>query len=647
MKGSFMSEYLLPVHGEEVAFSPIERTVYKYDNLKQAGRHWNAANLQQKYVISDNMSYEDITLANNELVKGTLIFQSPSHALDVLNASKQMGLKFIETIKTVNPMLHEGEFEHWNKMILQRRNSAFYFLETGSPDPIKPSKRWLELSDKFARFLMDRAWKVLGTFDPYTMMISNITPLVTNSGAPLCTRDPSLRLLSAKFYGFTSLPTIDEIYSSHEYMYQRLGYQDLGPFPVVTGKRSGVKVKNQKEYYLTNDYQVICDYETIAARCNTRTINMADCNGAKLSATGAYPLKIGLMSCPHFHHTNINRMVTREWFYDSASKKKKGTETDKTGYDNTISPHFRFAMHDSVAKAMKFPWYSDFMRLMEFERAILHPTPYGRGLVNKIMKLYGLLSGDPATSSSGSYIHMVTLMEVLEEMDLWVDCTGEFKLNDLPRAVIQSDDAVLPYSFDEAQTSLYSSLMLEHGFVDKIMPNSLRFLMKHNCYEKEYAILARIVQQTLSNEHDVNHVGQLLIGFASRLSGDIHPLLKPLFKDWYMNILVKETAFGRLNIEYNDNLKEMTRSIMAHPQVNKFLVSAEGMAWAEGIIYDAGFKESARMTLEIMVKSGYEMSDMTAAKDYHVAFTNALIGGKQEKRNEAFHLYDQIKARTG
>lgn len=645
MKGLTVLNSLLPVHGEKVEFSPIERTVYKYDNLKQAGRHWNAANLQQKYVISENMSDDDINLANNELIKGTLIYQSSTHALDILNASKQMGLKYIEAIKLVNPQIYEGEFEHWNKLILQRRNSAFYFLEVGSPDPIKPSKRWVELSDKFARFLMNRAMRVLGTFDPYTMMISNITPLVTNSGAPLCTRDPSLRLLSAKFYGFTGLPTMDEIYSAHEYMYQRLGYQDLGPFPVVTGKRSGVKVKNQKEYYLTNDYQVICDYETIAGRCNTRTINMSDCNGAKLSSTGAYPLKIALMSCPHFHHTNVNRSITRHWFYDSSSKKKKGTETDKTAYDNTISPYLRTCMHDSIAKAMKFPWYSDFMRLMEFERAILHPTPYGRGLVNKILKIYGLLSGDPATSSTGSFIHMVTLMEILEEMDLWVDCAGEFTLDDLPKATIQSDDAKLPYEFNDSQTQTYSALMLEHGFVDKIMPHSLRFLMHHDCYEGEYSILARIVQQTLSNEHDVNHIGQLLIGFASRISGDIHPLLKPLFKDWYLNILVKETAFGRLNIEYNDNLKEMTRNIMSHPQVSKFLISAEGMAWAEGIVYEAGFKESARMTLEVMVKSGYEMNDMTASKDYHIAFTKALIGGQQNKRNEAFHLYDQIRAR--
>lgn len=589
---------ILPLIGDHFSVEKIDRKIYKFDDLRQGLPNWKWTSSKDQITFKNNLDQESIAKWNKKLIQGSLLYTSPEHALSVINKSKDLATDVVETVKKDDLYLYTGEIEHVNKLILQRRVSPFWFANVGYPAEIKPPARWLKILQGLIKLAVKKAKKLHGSkiSDPMYWIINGSDPTDTNQGWPLYSSQPAVRLAAAKLFNFSLPFDVDQIRSSLTRIADDLEIDDMGPFPVAVGKRSGAKIRPQPEFYLYMD-SLVADFETSKLRADGRVINMASSFGNNLAEAIVGPIKAGMMTLKQYKHSKENLEITRSWF------KKGAFESDMSKYDNSISLSLRLAVWYYAAEALQKPEYYDLMQIFELERNVLHPTPFGAGVCNVINRRTGLLSGDKWTSMMGSLISFATLMytyEILNKVKITFDADGAIDESSLPSVRIQSDDILNPGKFTEKEELIYIQTFASLGLTVKTVTGR-RFLMKHVYPEKEYAVFARILQQTLSNEHDVVHWGQFCIGFASRISYTVHPLLESALMKWHNEILSQTKLSEIENATFSfTNMNDMVKFYTYHPSVQKFLTSAAGEQWYIDLINNAEFVPSAYNTLQFL-----------------------------------------------
>lgn len=596
---NFQVGKLLPLIGDKLKIAAIATKKYLFDNVMQGSKNWRFAQLRDTSdLASDQLSTNDVQKANAALVKGSLLYDSPEHALSIMNESKQFGISAIEAIKSKDSNLYDGELEHFEKMIVQRRVSPFWFANTGYPnDDLVIPDRWLVILNAFIGTLIKAAKTDLGDkiHDPLFWMMQGRDPQDSVEGWPTFSGIPAIRLTAAGLFQSPYPYTRSSLEGSCQDISDALDLEDMGPFPIAVGKRSGAKIRAQPEWVLKGDH-LEAHFETSAIRADGRTINMASSFGNNFAEAAVGPVKYGLFKFKNFHHTLENLKETNKYFIHGCF------ESDMSKYDNSIHISLRLAVWRFIAKWLKNDDLYDIMAMFETERNVLHPTPYGEGKVNVITKRTGLLSGDKWTSVMGSILSFVTICyayEIMGKAKLMIDSDGTLNPSCFPNVRVQSDDILNPGKFTDAEAAKYTAIFLTLGFTVKTAHSS-RFLMKHVYPIREYMIFARIIQQTLSNEHDVTHPGQMALGFASRIYSGVHPLLESAFHSWHDDILVKKTNFKIIGSPPAKDIKTLVSHYVNHPSVQLFLKSAAGLQWYEQLVLEADFKPASYDMLSLL-----------------------------------------------
>jgi hypothetical protein len=293
-------------------------------------------------------------------------------------------------------------------------------------------------------------------------------------------------------------------------------------------------------------------------------------------------------------------------------------ESDLSGFDTTVSPELQDLLREELTTA--FPDLDDtigFWRVME-NRPLLSPSwNLDRDSISILSYDGGTRSGLKMTSEIGTLISLCAVLFSLQQQGF--DYTKWPKVNNEFAVLILGDDVRLsssrridPTGWEESHAliGLKAEIVEGHGFLSR---HASPFL-------EDAPIGGRIVQQTMSNEHEVmgeKYLGLQYLGFFARTAGyevlpkEIQNLVWNCVK--HANWIIKLQSETRLR-SIEDVRYHIQESRTIRDEIESALKESEGLEWyrigERAADHSRASYERVRIAKEIVANVGKEAESL-------------------------------------
>lgn len=441
-----------------------------------------------------------------------------------------------------------AEADILRKFTIQRLVRPFWYVDgfAATNVPVQPVQE--RVLDAFMKYMTDTVKNNMAhgkhPLDPEDMS----DPLETNAGAPIYTSGPAAKLqLANDFAGSFKNSWMKE---------QHVRLDELSPMTLPTTLASAVMKVSSKykvppsvvfsvganrrygpnrkwqPLYIPTGTDVIASME-VQNLPRVRNVYMAP-----------YIFNVGLS--PIVAVMKSVRKTTLGWWSDTDMMIKKEAElnrrwnqspndtyvleSDFSGFDRSISLTHRRHMLTRIASAFPNLIPSTTVTLADQHANLSYIIPDFTDIGNNFAALecipskpVGLYSGLKLTSEIGSYIAMwatLTLLHVGGIISL--DDIASGKWNKGPVFFEnQGDDGKFTIKGSAITATIASLAQQVYGTFGLKVTFAIgsRFLMRHYIKARNFPVLARILQQTISNEHIKDNAAIFTLGFLARTMG--------------------------------------------------------------------------------------------------------------------------------
>lgn len=535
---------------------------------------------------------------------GTQMFTDDSHFESVFDAAfrhyqatvlprAEHALELYRSGARLSPedQIYVGEQEDWKKLTLQRGVYPARMLVTLAPPAIDPPPAWHDTLDYIVRLFADQR----PVSDPAP------PPLDTNAGWPCCTSGFAAKLCG---YSLGLEPTVEAIDAlSHDFC-DMAGVPHVTAQSYVLGFRKGPLYKEQPYLYHSGAgvWSVLAMAKGAWAR--ERQVFMApSANIVCLEALWAW-LQGARRAIPGLWRTRSD--------YDAVTRvdASGGTilESDISGYDQSVSPLLQEAVAGAIAKHMPHLAAQARMWLYYERRAVMTPSRMLTSGITVYTTRGGTHSGQRLTAEMGTLICLTTCLYVLSVMipnarRLWAE--GDLML------LVQGDDVLLGLPAGvHLDAARWEELWATAGLKCSLLPGR-RFLAKHRVAGRAYPVGGRILQQTLSNEHEPRYDATpryqplLTLGLRARWGDGPYPSLTPMLTD-----VMRRTRLALEAGVYDGSTASAWLQIPDNAaKLSRLLARLAKDPWIERARRDAPYSESAAELLDALAAAGLPYTD--------------------------------------
>lgn len=603
----------VPAYGDKIVFESLSPTdTWEQHHLEPAPPGYNFARMKERDLAIANFSHP-ISKLNDELIRGhTIIHDTPENAHEIL---ERWRLRFaVKPSDDIPDSIWNGEADIGQKISFQRRYPTFFYAGSQTPPKIKLPAEWKLICKAVVKRIVELGIQKLGTTDRMTLMKSVINPLDTNSGDMLFSNLPEDRLLTANALGYSFNDGVKDLVSKSLGLRTSLGLNPEVLFPIALAKRLS-PMRKPTPFYVPTGSGLMAKTQVTGLFCRARQVYMVSAIVNALISGVEAILKAGRSQISGLWHDKGSQDAYLKDFASSET-----FESDISGYDRSFSLAHRTEIYTALVECGVDPIALGFILEWERSTGIMTPSIRNPGYINLYMAILGmgLPSGYQITTSMGTIGSLVTVLYSYLRMN--IISMARILAYDWPIVLILGDDILnkVVSGFNEDK---YIETFALCGFEIKTL-NSCRFLMKHHYKGERFTVLARTIQQTLSNEDDYNEVGHLFIGLASRLSLPVYPALKSMLDEFIIDLLTN-TKWRDFNFSYDGDPTKFANSLLSDPRTDAFLKSAAGMSWGARLQAEANYKQSAADTLDLLRNIGYEPPQ--TAVDFRNQFIDALL----------------------
>jgi hypothetical protein len=506
----------------------------------------------------------DAELFNKELIKGqALIHSTPQAANDSINHAYSV---MVEALKGAPSWLREGEMDIVDKLALQRRHNVLWFALPPAPSSTPPTDEYIQALDALCAYY--------GTLLPKKGLRSwaaeDSDPPDTNSGWPLFSNKVTnfiATLGSLRLETRAEWPSAEEWVKATENLANQIGIPG-SLFTVAVSRRAG---PTRKELAADVTYGDKTANTLIGAYTRTRLVYMV----SRIFNVAISPLSQQVKTCrsriPGFWHAREDRIRQMEAFRAFEASGHVIYESDFSSYDMTFTPQHRAAIYSAFRKYGFAAPCLDLMELADKSWEIVTPSPDAPRLGHAAVYRgpTGLLSGMKETSNLDSLHAQAIVLKYLVRKGL--ASLADIRKGKWPLFLNLGDDVLLALP-KGTNAEDYPTSCAEEGVKAKMLTGN-RMLMRHIVGGKDYAVAARVLQQTLANEDSYQHIGHVIVGMAARLYGKVHPSLQQVVRDCLLDTITGPV----LTILKETNLDPA--KMMARKEVADFLETAAGQSW--------------------------------------------------------------------
>jgi len=535
-------------------------------------------------------SPDDIDKMNKMLIRGSeLIHATPQAALAAINTST---VSLTDALAKAPAWLRTGEMDIVNKLAGQRRFPPDWYLPAETPPLAPPTKDYRAVATALITWYAAQAESAkLLRAPPLQLAALDVDPHDTNSGWPLFSSqiDEFMTMIANLDFRGAPWPSEADWIAATQELALTLGVPGT-MFMMGVSRRSGPTRKPIAMYNLAGTVPYVMG-EATGCYCRPRVVYMA----ARILNIALSPIHIptkhARLSNPGFSHTAADRALQIKQFAAYEADGLRVIESDFSAFDTTFTPEHRGVIYGAMEQAGFNRGVMRMLRSIDEVGAFITPTwgmPQG-GEAELVTGRFGLFSGIKETSNLGSIHAQIIVLKSMVR-------AGMTTLQDIaagrwPMFLNLGDDVLLAAN-KNLTPKMYEEAALEEGIVAKVL-DGRRMLMRHIEGGREYAVGARVIQQTLANEDSYDHIGHVILGLASRLLVPLHPAVAPTVED-----LLRTTITGELrDVIASTGLDP--RALLRHPSVPEFLASNAGQSWLD----DASAQLDIRPAVEEMLEA--------------------------------------------
>jgi hypothetical protein len=554
---------LIPTWG--TAFAEGPRTELRHPELVSLDvpSCWAFAAREGTYLPSQG---GDPVLFNNELIRGQqLIHKTPDAALGAINYAFD---KLKVAISSAPDWLRNGENDVLSKLSIQRRHSSSWYILPPEPSSEPPTDEYLAALEALITYY----GKLLPPKPLRNWAAEDSDPPDTNSGWPMFSSQLSMFMTvlgSLLVKPSDNWPAASAWVEASTNLAQQIGAPgDI--FTVAVARRAG---PTRKAMPVDFSYWDTSAATKAGVFTRTRLVYMV----SRLFNMAISPLSMQVKSARSqmagFWHTPEKRAQQMKAFAEFEAKGDITYESDFSGYDTSFTPQHRLAIYAAMRRHGFAAPCLDMMEMSETSWQIITPSPEGPKLGHAAMYRgrLGLLSGMKETSNLDSVHAQAIVLKyfIRKKMTTLADiASGKW-----PLFLNLGDDVLLslPRSTNVAD---YEECCAEEGVKAKMFKGN-RMLMRHIRGGRDYAVAARVVQQTLANEDSYDHLGHIALALAARLEGLIHPHFSKVVED-----ILLSTITGDFNIILKKTGLDVNK-LISLPEVADFIKTARGKSWLQ------------------------------------------------------------------
>jgi hypothetical protein len=529
-----------------------------------------------------------------ELIKGQkVIHSSPANAVRAINTAFTAMTTALD-LPSIPSWLREGELDIVNKFSIQRRHSPTWMVLPEPPPLKKPSLEYCAVVEALTHYYASKLTKK--TDLEWAVLDSD--PKDTNAGWPAFSNLPEtvLNVLAATQLPWNgSWPTVAEWTKASQELGLQLGVPgDI--FSSAIARRAGPTRKEIAIYDTLGSSPTVM-WTTKGAYTRTRIVYMV----SRLFNIAISPISQQVKSVrtaiPGFGHTREMWRASVDRINSLAGEGMRIVESDFSAYDTSFTPeHRRVIISNLIGKGFSVR-AGEMLIAMDDNASVFTPMWSGPSAneADVCRGRFGLLSGMKETSNLGSLHGQALVLKTLVRQGL-ATISG-IKRGDWPFFMNLGDDVLLavPKTFSDDR---YQEDCAEEGIKVKVIPGR-RMLMRHIADGRDFAVAARILQQTLANEDSYLHPGHAVLALAARLEGGVYPALAPV---------VSELLRSQITGELKDFIKVAgldPTKLLALPVVKDFLITGVGRGWLGRLISsDARPRVTAMLEAALSVLPG-------------------------------------------
>lgn len=279
-------------------------------------------------------------------------------------------------------------------------------------------------------------------------------------------------------------------------------------------------------------------------------------------------------------------------------------EADISGYDLTVRRSIQRVVREQLIRQYpELRFEIDLWFYLEGRPVIGPAVDLGPGLT--VWKTYGCThSGIRLTSEIGTLITTTTALYALQKTG-FPDAINQWKSGDL-MLLISGDDILigmkkLPSAED------WAAAWMEVGF-DCELSVGRRFLMKHRIGRRAIPVGGRIVQQTVSNEHEpTGKYASIisLLGLVARWDVGPPPEVVPLVD----RVLRHTNVYTRWGLSSGAEAAKRLKQPDAQELLQDALTALANDPWMKMLVRDAPHRPSAAAELAILRQIGVNIED--------------------------------------
>jgi len=539
---------------------------------------------------------DDVDDMNRALNRGSeLIHRTPADAVASINTA----FADMTTALTKAPAwLRVGELDIVGKLSIQRRFPPTWYLPAEPPPLAPPTKEYRQVASSLLRWYAKQAAKLgLLNRSPLELAAMDTDPHDTNAGWPLFSSqiDEFMAVISNLDFRGAKWPDEKGWIDSTTELAQNVGVPG-SMFMMGVSRRARPTRKPLPIYNLSGD-QPLITAESIACYTGPRVVYMASRILNIALSPIHIPVKMARLTNSGFSHTAEDRRVQITKFADYEASGKRIIESDFSAFDTTFTPEHRGVIYGAMEAAGFDRSVMRMLRNIDERGAFLTPLwgfPRG-GEAEMVTGRFGLFSGIKETSNLGSIHAQIIVLKsmVRAKMTSLADIEGgnwPLFLNLGDDVLLAANDLLTPAAYEEAAA--------EEGIKAKLL-DGRRMLMRHLEGGKEYAVGARVLQQTLGNEDSYRHLGHVVLGLAARLLIPLHPSIEGDVLD-----ILRATVTGELaDVIKTVGLK--ASDLLRHPSVGEFLTSNEGQSWLDDASAQLDVRPAISEMLEAAAVAGH------------------------------------------
>lgn len=530
---------------------------------------------------NDLPSYQDaVGEFNDKLIKGyKLLYTSPESA----HQAYQLGQEYSDQISSSHsdPGINMGEEDVASKLSIQRRLPPKYFAAMKTLPEGDVSADFDFCLEAYVRKVASLSEYKLA--DPYQLMATDSDPFDTNQGFPTFSTDPQFRFFTASALGLSKYEA-SHILSRLQLFVTNLGFEGFFRWPAAIAKRTGPTHKPVPVFRDAMDgYSIVATQEATGYFTRARQVFMMPFYFNILISPVALALKKGRLSIRGFNHSAEGERSYLSSFM--VAKDHEIAESDLSGFDQSITPALRKRLW---YWCRKYGFNSTALDLLdEFEEeTVILSAPYNSQHKNEfsfVRRRSGLLSGLKVTTEVGSALSSASTLKAL--LRCGVLTRDQISRGDWGIFLMLGDDILLNTPQGAIDPAVFEASYAEEGLKVKYLSPGKRFLMNHIYNGKKYGVACRFIQQSAFNEDSYEHVGQLRLGLASRLSKSYFPEHWRLLQGWakgMADIVACQEIFSI--IVKSSDAPSAASTLLTDPSVDDFLSSAAGQSWIDGIL---------------------------------------------------------------